>query len=58
MVQSIDGLGIEIGMMKIENKLTEQDYRDAEKIENNPEMMLRLIDLMFLGYEDGKNYPS
>lgn len=44
--------------MKSEIKLTEQDYRDAEKIENNPEMMLRLIDLMFLGYEDGKNYPS
>lgn len=39
-------------------QVTEQDVKDAEKIENNPEMILRLIDMMFLGYTDGKTYPA
>ena len=33
--------------------LTEQDYRDAERIENDPKKILALIDLLFL-YEDTK----
>lgn len=33
--------------------LTEEDYRDAERIENDPEKILALIDLLFL-YEDTK----
>ena len=38
--------------------LTEEDIEDAERIENNPEMMLHLIDMLFLGCDEGKNYPS
>lgn len=33
--------------------LTEEDYRDVERIENDPEKILALIDLLFL-YEDTK----
>lgn len=39
-------------MSKIVN-LTEEDYKDAERIENDPEKILSLIDLIFL-YEDAK----
>ena len=34
-------------------KLTEEDYRDAERIENDPKKILALIDLIFM-YEDNK----
>lgn len=33
--------------------LTDQDIKDAERIENDPEKILALIDLLFL-YEDIK----
>ena len=33
--------------------LTEEDYRDAERIENDPKKILALIDLIFM-YEDNK----
>ena len=33
--------------------LTEQDYLDAERIENDPKKILALIDLIFM-YEDRK----
>ena len=34
-------------------KLTEEDIRDAERIENDPKKILALIDLIFM-YEDTK----
>lgn len=36
--------------------VTEDDILDAEKIENNPEKMLQLIDLIFLGYNKEEIY--
>jgi hypothetical protein len=33
--------------------LTEEDLRDAQRIENDPQKILALIDLIFL-YEDNK----
>ena len=39
-------------MNKVVN-LTEEDYREAERIENDPQKILALIDLLFL-YEDNK----
>ena len=36
--------------------VTETDIQDAEKIENNPEKMLQLIDLIFLGYDKEEIY--
>lgn len=33
--------------------LTEEDYREAERIENDPKKILALIDLIFM-YEDNK----
>ena len=44
-------------MSKIVN-LTEEDYRDAEKIENDPEKILALIDLIFLFEDNRKVIPS
>lgn len=32
---------------------TEEDYREAERIENDPKKILALIDLIFM-YEDNK----
>lgn len=39
-------------------KLTEDDYRDAERLEDDIETILRLIDLIFLAKEDKKEIPS
>lgn len=39
-------------------KLTEDDYRDAERLEDDIETILRLIDLIFLTKEDKKEIPS
>lgn len=36
--------------------VTEQDILDAEKIQNNPEKMLQLIDLIFLCSEKEEIY--
>lgn len=44
-------------MDKIVN-LTEDDYRDAEKLEEDIETILRLIDLIFLTKENKKEIPS
>lgn len=33
--------------------LTEEDYKEAERIENDPKKILALIDLIFM-YEDNK----
>lgn len=44
-------------MNKIIN-LTDQDIRDAEKIENDPEKILALIDLIFLFEDNKKVIPS
>lgn len=33
--------------------LTDDDYKDAERIENDPQKILALIDLIFF-YEDNK----
>ena len=38
--------------------LTEEDYRDAEKIENDPEKIMALIDLIFLFEDRKKVIPS
>lgn len=43
---------IYIGMEKNVN-LTEEDYREADRIENDPKKILALIDLIFM-YEDNK----
>ena len=37
--------------------LTEEDLRDAERIENDPQKILALIDLFFM-YDDRKKIPS
>lgn len=37
--------------------LTETDFKDAERIENDPAKILALIDLIFL-YDDRKVLPS
>lgn len=39
-------------------KLTQQDYEDADKIWNNPDKILALIDLIFLYEENKKVIPS
>ena len=46
-------------MSKIVNQVTEDDIRDAEAIENDPQKILALIDLIFM-YEDNhkKVIPS
>lgn len=36
--------------------VTNEDIQDAEKIQNNPEKMLQLIDLIFLGYDKEEIY--
>lgn len=38
-------------------ELTEQDIRDAERIENDPKQILALIDLIFM-YDDRPSIPS
>lgn len=37
--------------------LSEEDLRDAERIENDPKKILALIDLIFM-YDDRKKIPS
>ena len=39
-------------------KLTPQDYEDAEKIWNDPNKILALIDLIFLYEENKEVIPS
>lgn len=39
-------------------KVTDEQVKEANRLENNPEMMLRLIDLLFLGREDKRDIPS
>lgn len=39
-------------------KLTEEDYRDAERIENDPKKILALIDLIFMYEDNKKTIPS
>lgn len=38
--------------------LTEEDIRDAERIENDPQKILALIDLIFLFEDRKKVIPS
>lgn len=38
--------------------LAEEDYRDAERIENDPEKIMALIDLIFLFEDRKKVIPS
>ena len=38
--------------------LTSEDYKDAERIENDPEKILALIDLIFLFEDRKKVIPS
>lgn len=37
--------------------LSEEDLRDAQRIENDPKKILALIDLIFM-YDDRKKIPS
>lgn len=37
--------------------LTEEDLRDAHRIENDPQKILALIDLIFM-YDDREKIPS
>lgn len=48
---------INIQMEKSVN-LTEEDIQEAEKIEDNPDKILALIDLLFLYEENKKVIPS
>lgn len=41
-----------------EIKVTDQMIKEAERIENNGELMLALVDLIFMGREDRKDLPS
>lgn len=42
----------------MEDIVTPQLKEEATGIENNPKMMLALIDLLFMGMDEGKNIPS
>lgn len=44
--------------MKESIKLTDEDIRDAERIENDPQKILALIDLIFLFEDNKKVLPS
>lgn len=37
--------------------LSEEDYRDAQRIENDPKKILALIDIIFM-YDDREKIPS
>lgn len=39
-------------------KVTDQDIQEAQRIEEDPEKILALIDLIFLGAESTKVIPS
>jgi hypothetical protein len=39
-------------------KVTDEDIRDAERIENDPKKILALIDLIFMFEEQKKVIPS
>lgn len=45
-------------MDKIVNHITEEDIRDAERLENDPKKILALIDLIFLYQDNKKVIPS
>lgn len=44
--------------MEINVNLTDDDIRDAERIENDPKKILALIDLLFLYEETKPTIPS
>lgn len=39
-------------------KVTEKDIQDAKRIEDDPEKILALIDLIFLNVDNSKVIPS
>lgn len=43
---------------KFNINLSEEDLRDAERIENDPQKILALIDLIFLFEDNKKVIPS
>lgn len=45
-------------MDDIVNHITEEDIRDAERLENDPKKILALIDLIFLYQDNKKVIPS
>lgn len=45
-------------MDKIVNHIKEEDIRDAKRIENDPQKILALIDLIFLFEDNRKVIPS
>ena len=45
-------------MDKIVNHIKEEDIRDAERIENDPQKIPALIDLIFLFEDNKKVIPS
>ena len=45
-------------MDKIVNHIKEEYIRDAERIENDPQKILALIDLIFLFEDNKKGTPS
>ena len=45
-------------MDKIVTHIKEEDIRDAERIENDPQKILALIDLIFLFEDNKKVIPS
>lgn len=44
-------------MDNLVNYITEEDIKDAEKLENDPKKILALIDLIFM-YDDREKIPS
>lgn len=45
-------------MNDIANHISEEDIREAERIENDPQKILALIDLIFLFEDNKKVIPS
>lgn len=41
-----------------QQRITEKDIQDAEKVEMDVQSMMRLIDLIFLCKDDKKEIPS
>ena len=60
MVQGLDGLVNEIGMEeKEQSPVTEEMIQEADRLWENPRMIMNLIDLIFLwDDEDRKQIPS
>lgn len=39
-------------------QINDEQIQEADRLENNPRLMLALIDLLFMDYDSGKVVPS